>query len=51
MTTAQKEAINLMLEDLHTVHPDIRLNAKQLQCETELEDIKEILIHYLLSMK
>jgi hypothetical protein len=51
MTTAQKEAFNLMLEDLHTVHPEIRMNAKKMHCEKELEDIKNLLINYLLSIK
>lgn len=51
MTNAQTEARNLMLEDLHTIHSDIRLNAKELQCEQELDDIKELLINYLLSLE
>ena len=51
MTNAQKEARNLMLEDLHTIHSDIRLEAKKLNCEHELEDIKALLINYLLSLE
>jgi len=51
MTNAQIEARNLMLEDLHTIHSNIRLDAKQLDCEQELEEIKELLIDYLLSLE
>lgn len=51
MTNAQIEARNLMLEDLHTVHSNIRLEAKELHCEQELDDIKELLINYLLSIE
>lgn len=51
MTNAQIEARNLMLEDLHTVHSDIRLEAKKLNCESELENIKELLINYLLELE
>ena len=35
------QAIDLMLEDLHTKHGDIREQAKESDCETELEEIKE----------
>ncbi len=51
MTNTQKEAMNLMLEDLYTKHSDIRLEAKERNCESELEDIKELLINYLHTLK
>lgn len=51
MTNTQKEARNLMLEDLHTIHYDIRLESKKLNCEQELETLKELLINYLLELE
>jgi hypothetical protein len=45
------QAIDLMLEDLHTKHGDIREQAKESDCETELEEIKECLIEYLYDLK
>lgn len=47
MTELKKEAINLMLEDLHTIHGNIRERAKILNCEQELDDLKNCLIEYL----
>lgn len=51
MTNAQQEARNLMLQDLHTIHSTIRMEAKELQCEHELENLKELLINYLLELE
>jgi hypothetical protein len=51
MNQRKNQAIDLMLEDLHTVHIDIRLSAKELGCESELEDIKSSLIDYLYTLK
>ena len=47
----KKQAIDLMLEDLHTKNVDIRSTAKELGCEKELEEIKLNLIEYLCSLK
>lgn len=51
MTQRKNQAIDLMIEDLYTVHSDIRLIAKELGCETELEELKVKLIEYLYSQK
>jgi hypothetical protein len=45
------QAIDLMLEDLHTKNVDIRSTAKELGCDEELEEIKINLIEYLCSLK
>ena len=47
----KKQAIDLMLEDLHTKNVDIRVTAKKLGCEDELEELKLNLIEYLYSLK
>ena len=48
MTNAQRTAINLLLEDLHTVHNDIRVEAKKQGCERELDEYKREILHYLI---
>lgn len=45
------QAIDLMLEDLHIKHGDIREQAKESKCESELDEVKECLIKYLNDMK
>lgn len=50
-TTKESMAIDLMLEDLHTTHHEIRTTAKKCGCELELEQIKGQLINYLQHMK
>lgn len=40
-----------MLQDLHIKHSDIRNQAKELDCEKELDDLKEDLIYYLNNKK
>jgi hypothetical protein len=40
-------AIDLMIEDLHTRHHQIRSIANRYECIDELEDIKKQLIDYL----
>jgi len=47
----ENTAIDLMLEDLHTTHHEIRTTAKKYGCEVELEQIKCQLIDYLYGMK
>jgi hypothetical protein len=44
-------AVDLMIEDLHQKHHTIRILAKKLNCEIELDDIKDLLIHQLSSMR
>lgn len=51
MTPKQKQAIDLVIEDLHTQHHEIRSVAKTLQCEKELEEIKVALLEYLYELK
>ena len=51
MNQRKNQAIDLMIEDLYTVHSDIRLMAKEFGCESELEELKVNLIEYLYSMK
>ena len=48
MTNAQRAAINLLLEDLHTVHPEIRMQAKNEGCERELDEYKREILLYLI---
>jgi len=45
--TKEQMAIDLMLEDLHTNHFEIRCTAKTMECEDELESLKYQLIDYL----
>ncbi len=47
MTPQETQALDLMIEDLHIKHMDIRNQAKEFGCESELEDLKNDLIGYL----
>jgi hypothetical protein len=49
MNEQQKEAINLMIEDLYTSHNDIRQQAKILNCEQELNKLRDDVVNYLKS--
>jgi hypothetical protein len=51
MNQKENQAIDLMLEDLHTNHYEIRVTAKRLECEDELDRIKNTLINYLKDLK
>lgn len=51
MTQKRLQAIDLMLEDLQTNHPKIRIVAKKLDCEDELEALKGEILDYLYSIK
>lgn len=51
MTEQKKEAINLMIEDLYTIHSHIRQQAKILNCEPELIQIREDIVNYLKTCK
>ena len=48
MTQAQRDAINLLLEDLHIPHSDIRCQAKQQGCEKELDEYQREVVLFLL---
>jgi hypothetical protein len=49
MTDQQKHAIELMIEDLYTIHSDIRKESKMFGCEQELLKIRDDMINYLKS--
>ena len=51
MNQKELQAIDLMLEDLHTNHHEIRVIAKKLKCERELEELKTSIIDYLYDVK
>jgi len=51
MTDQQKHAIELMIEDLYTIHCDIRKESKMFGCEQELLQIRDDMINYLKSYK
>ena len=51
MTQKELQALDLMLEDLQTNHPEIRTIAKNLQCEKELEELKVNILEYLYDLK
>lgn len=41
------EAIDLLIKDLSIVHSEIRIEAKERECEKELDEWKEDVIEYL----
>lgn len=45
--TKELNAIDLLIEDLNVSHTDIRVTAKQLGCEHELDEWKAQVIEYL----
>lgn len=49
MTEKQKHAIDLMIEDLYTIHSDIRKESKMFGCEQELLQIRDDVVEYLKS--
>jgi len=51
MNQQKSNAIDLMMEDLHTVHHEIRSRAKSQGCESELDTIKIQLLDYLNFLK
>lgn len=51
MTSNYPQAIDLMLEDLYTIHANIRNQAKIMNCEKELNEIRDDIIKYLKSYK
>lgn len=51
MENKKLQAINLMVEDLHTSHTNIRIQSLELGCDIELEEVKIALLEYLYEMK
>jgi hypothetical protein len=49
MTEQQKNALDLMIEDLYTVRIDIRKQSKVLGCEQELNKLRDDVVNYLKS--
>lgn len=47
MNHQKSKAIDLMVEDLHTIHHEIRCRAKGEGCEQELDVVKQQLLDYL----
>ena len=47
MDHQRSKAIDLMVEDLHRVHDEIRTKAKWQGCESELDDVKRQVLDYL----
>jgi hypothetical protein len=47
MNYNRNKAIDLMVEDLHTIHHEIRCRAKGQGCEGELDVVKQQLLDYL----
>lgn len=47
MDHSKNKAIDLMVEDLHRVHDEIRTKAKWEGCEKELDNIKFQMLDYL----
>jgi hypothetical protein len=51
MTQQQKNAINLLIEELYTIRSDIRKESKIHGCEQELLEIRDDVVNYLKSYK
>lgn len=51
MNQQKSNAIDLMMEDLHKAHHEIRSRAKSQGCENELDTIKSQLLDYLNFLK
>lgn len=49
--TKQLYAIDLLLEDVRTVNPTIRIVAKKLKCEDNLDTLKDDVIDYLINLR
>ena len=47
----QLEAIDLLIEDLHTPHSEIRMKAKKLECDSELTVWQDFVLEYLKNMR
>jgi hypothetical protein len=53
MTTKNKqlEAIDLLIEDIHTPHNEIRMQAKKLGCDSELTVWQDFVLEYLQNLR
>lgn len=49
--TKQLYAIDLLLEDVRTVNPTIRIVAKKLKCEDNFDALKDDVIDYLINLR
>jgi adenosine deaminase len=47
MTEQQKHAVDLLIEDLYTIHSDIRKESKMFGCEQELLKLRDDVVKYL----
>lgn len=47
----QLEAIDLLIEDLHTPHSEIRMKAKKLNCDSELTVWQNFVLEYLQNLR
>lgn len=47
MTENRKNALDLIAESIQTVQPEFRTRAKKLNCEQELDELKQDLLRYL----
>jgi hypothetical protein len=47
MSENKENAIDLIVEGLHSIRPELRTRAKKLNCEQELDEIKDELLKYL----
>ena len=41
------DALDLLIEDISTIHPNIRKEAKKMQCEEELNSYAEDILEYI----
>lgn len=46
-TKNQIKALDLLILDLQTIHSEIRMEAKETQCESELNEWKNEVLNYL----
>lgn len=53
MTTKNKqlEAIDLLIEDIRTPHNEIRMQAKKLECNSELTVWQDFVLEYLQNLR
>jgi hypothetical protein len=53
MTTKNKqlEAIDLLIEDIRTPHNEIRMQAKKLECDSELTVWQDFVLEYLQNLR
>lgn len=47
----QLEAIDLLIEDIRTQHSEIRMQAKKLECDSELNVWQDFVLEYLQNIR